>query len=70
MAERGPKGPDQTTPRGEAHGPAGPAPVEPADTQEVGLRELQRAILSTSLGVLLGTVLAELGRRARRGLSA
>ena len=52
-----------------AGSPAGPEPVESADIQEAGHSEPGRAALSASLGVILGTVLAELGRRAgvRRG---
>jgi hypothetical protein len=51
--------------RAAARGPPGPEPVESADVQEAGLTEPHRAALSASLGVILGTVLAELGRRAR-----
>ena len=48
-----------------ARGPGGPEPVESADVQEAGFTEPRRAAVSASLGVILGTVLAELGRRAR-----
>ena len=56
--------------RAAARGPAGPEPVESADVQEAGLSEPGRAALSASLGVILGTVLAELGRLARRRTGA
>jgi hypothetical protein len=50
--------------------PDGPEPVESSRVQEIGLSEPQRVALSASLGVVLGTLLAELARRARRARRA
>ncbi|HET6776989.1 MAG TPA: hypothetical protein VFH81_04370, partial [Actinomycetota bacterium] len=62
----GPSDPSDGPRRGGARGPDGPEPVGSAAVA-IGLRESQRAALSASLGVLLGTILAELARRARGG---
>ena len=53
-----------------AAGPVGADPMESADVREAGLSEPGRAALSASLGVILGTILAELGRRARQPAEA
>jgi hypothetical protein len=45
-------------------------PVESADVQGFGLGEPRRAMVSASLGLLLGTALAELARRAGRNRRA
>ena len=57
---------DEAPARAAARAPGGPEPVESADVREAGLPEPHRAALSASLGVILGAVLAELGRRRER----
>jgi hypothetical protein len=58
---------DEPPARAAAPGRGAPVPMESADVQEIGLSEPGRAALSASLGVILGTVLVELERRAGHG---
>ncbi|HEV8683639.1 MAG TPA: hypothetical protein VGS09_12850 [Actinomycetota bacterium] len=60
----GPRGPEKGADRAGTAG--GAESVEPADPIEAGLGEPQRAIMSVSLGVLLGTLLAKMAVWARR----
>jgi hypothetical protein len=63
----GDSGSEDPPARAAAPGHGAPVPMESADVQEAGLSEPGRAALSASLGVILGTVLVELGRRVGRG---
>ncbi|MGH2682019.1 MAG: hypothetical protein ACRDIX_02160 [Actinomycetota bacterium] len=70
MTGRGPREPGEGPGRAEPPGAGNPEPVESADVQEFGLGEPHRAMVSASLGLLLGTALAELARRAGRNRRA